>query len=631
MCSYFYKQCLVLLFFVPLILLECQNAGAQDFAEPCPLSVVSATRYAKPMCFAAENISLITAEDIERMNARTVTEALDTVTGIFNVWNKDFTSTSMVHIQGSMQHHVPVFIDGVKWNFLSSKSAEISPIPVDIIDRIEIVKGPASSSWGSSLGGVINIITRKVKYAEEHRGSARLSYGEGNSQDYRFQLEGMIGNVRHYFYGGRQDSDGVRESRYYKNTSFYSKFYIPVSDNTDVRLTAGYSEPHMKVGDFPGWDFTSKWLHFTFFTTASLSTSLAKDFHLDFTLHHLRQKGIQMNDVLGLPGELYSEAVSDDETIGGSCSLFWKKDMHNIVFGTDFDRGKLSQSFKTGSFLQVMGSQATASSDHDPETWAVYVNDTVNIKLLSITAGIRYDYDNINGSFTSPSLGLTYLLGASILRASVAKGFNTPHLSSAIGGLFLDPNPYIDSEEVWSYQAGIESKPFRNTWLKATLFHHDLDNALKREMPEDPSVSNDQYANKGKIRTRGFEVETEIYPFYNFSAGAGFAYVRGTPSDDQNDPAERYACNIRISYDDEKSLSVRVFGHYVNWDTDDFYEAEYDDLIWDININKKIYGRDKKVLEIFLKAHNIFSGSQYTQTNAKNPQRWIETGIRFKF
>ncbi len=402
-------------------------------------------------------------------------------------------------------------------------------------------------------------------------------------------------------------------------------------------MTMGYSEPRMRLGDYYKADLASESVHRTFFTTASFSTSLSRDFRMGFSFHHFRQKAVLMHDILGLgirgnPGDSYSDGVYDDKTTGGTGSLFWKKGMHDVVLGADFDKGRLCRTLEAGPYLRARGVPAAASSDHDLETWAVYVNDTVNIRWLSVTAGIRYDHNSISGSFISPSLGLTYLTGVSVLRASVARGFTAPHLTStSMGGLFLDPNPSLDSEDVWSYQAGIESKPFKNIWLKATLFQHDLDNALKREMSADLSSSNDKYVNKGKIRTRGFEAKAEIYPFHNFSLGVGFAYARRTPSDDLDDPKERYACNIRLSYYDEKTLNISMLGHYVHWDQDDSYEAEYDDFIWDLSVSKKVYCSDKKTLDIFLKANNIFSGSQYTYSDNKNPQRWIEIGARFKF
>ncbi|UCC40677.1 MAG: TonB-dependent receptor, partial [Candidatus Aminicenantes bacterium] len=219
--------------------------------------VVSATRHLKPISQVAENVTVVTAQEIEDMNAHTVAEVLNRLTGFFVSFSQDFGSTSLPRIQGSDEWHVLVLVDGVPWNFLSTGAAETNSIPVGIIERIEVIKGPASSAWGSSLGGVVNIITKSVGDTARPAVSIRASYGERNTQDYRAEASGLAGPAGYYLFAGRQESDGLRSSRYFDNDSFYSKWNLTVSDNVDVGLSIGYSEPHIKFGDFPSLDITS--------------------------------------------------------------------------------------------------------------------------------------------------------------------------------------------------------------------------------------------------------------------------------------------------------------------------------------------------------------------------------------
>ncbi len=227
----------------------CQTFAAQPEEEMQILRmyykekdlVVSPTRHPKPISQVAENITVITAKEIEEMNAHTVAEVLNRTSGIFVDFNQDFGSSSRVYIQGSEPMHVLVLVDGIAWNFLSSGAAETNSIPVGIIKRIEVIKGPASSAWGSSLGGVINIITKQAGNTERPAGSIRASYGEKKTQDYRAEFSGQLGTVGCYFFAGRQESDGLRSSRYFDNDSLYAKFNIPVARDVDVGLTIGYS------------------------------------------------------------------------------------------------------------------------------------------------------------------------------------------------------------------------------------------------------------------------------------------------------------------------------------------------------------------------------------------------------
>jgi len=124
------------------------------FWEEKDLFVQSATRHSKPISQVAENMTVITAKDIEDMNAHTVAEVLNRVTGLLVAFQgQDFGSFyGFLSIDGSADRHVLVLLDGMQWNWPADNHALTGFIPVGIIDRIEIIKGPASSAWGSSLG-----------------------------------------------------------------------------------------------------------------------------------------------------------------------------------------------------------------------------------------------------------------------------------------------------------------------------------------------------------------------------------------------------------------------------------------------------------------------------------------------
>ena len=635
-----------LLSFILTIVYVCHTCSAQSEEEMKILCmfykekdlVVSPTRNPKPISQVAENITVVTAREIEEMNAHTVAEALNRIPGVFVNFNQEFGATSLIQTQGSEERHVLVLVDDVSWNFLNSGAAETNSIPVGIIERIEIIKGPASSSWGSSLSGVINIITKPAGTGKRPTGSISASYGEKSTQDYRAEVSGNAGPVGYFVFAGRQESDGLISSRYFDNHSLYSKFHIPLSEDVDVGVSMGYSDPQIGLGDFPSGDITSKGASRVFFTTASLDASLTSQLGLQVSLHQFKQRFVLMNDALGLgfsgpPGELYLDTTFDEETTGGGGKLVWTQGAHTAVLGVDIDHGRLDQTLHAGPLLQSIGVPATSATHPEIDRWAVYFNDTIVIDRWSVTPGIRYDHNNITGSFVSPSLGITYRLGQdSIVRASAARGFTIPPLSWSSGGaLFLDPNPSLDPEKIWSYQAGVESAVFRYLWVKTTFFRHELEDAFTRELfAAGPPAFNDLIINNGEIRRQGLELETETVPVYNLSLLAGFAYVNLKPSNEAGS-GEMYSYNIGFRYDDRKSFRAQLFGHYVWWNYDAALNASYDDFIWDLNLNKKIWSEKKTATELFLTARNIFNGSQYTFGDSKNPGRWVEAGIRVKF
>ena len=625
----------------------CRTAAAQSQEEIQSLRlfykedelVISATRYPKPLSQAAENITVITAREIEAMNAHTVAEVLNRVPGLFINFNQDFGATSFISIQGSEQRHVLTLVDGIPWNFLSEGHAETNSIPVGVIERIEIIKGPASSAWGSSLGGVINILTKAAGTTTRPAGAVKASYGERNSQDYSAQVSGLAGPVGYYLFAGRKESDGLISSRGFDSSSLFSKFSLPLSQDADIGLTIGVSKPENEFGAFPSSDITSSFDNRSFFMAASLDATLTSDLDFNLTVHRVEQSFSLKTDTLGLgmffdsSPEFFSENTYDERTTGAKGRLVWTKGRHTAILGIDGDRGTLDQTLRSGPFLQMIGVSPTSAVQPDVTRWAIYANDTIAFDRWTITPGIRYDHNSIVGAFVSPSLGVACRLGEhSLARPSVARGFTQPPLSwTSAGGLFVNPNPSLEHESIWSYQAGAESSAVPYLWLKGTVFYHDLDHELKRETGAAGSPTyNDLVVNKGGIRRQGLELEAETVPFYNLSVAAGFAYVSIKSSNDTED-RDRYTYNLGVKYDDHRFLQAQLFGHYIWWDLDGAFQADYGNWIWDLNLARKILVTRQFAAKVFLTAHNLANGDQYYTADNKNPKRWLEAGINITF
>src|SRR5512139_2312989 len=186
------------------------------------IQVISATRSLKSITRIAENVEVVTKEDIELMNAHAVADVLNTVNGvIINVNGASPGAITSPSIQGSSDRHVTVFLDGIPYNNLGDNFADVGEIPVQFIDRIEIIKGPASSAWGSSLGGIINIITKSPDDSRKFGGQVYLSYGEENFGDYRTEISGTKGIFGYYISGGGLISDGFQQNTSLRSGNIY--------------------------------------------------------------------------------------------------------------------------------------------------------------------------------------------------------------------------------------------------------------------------------------------------------------------------------------------------------------------------------------------------------------------------
>jgi len=648
-----------------------QTATAEElllFWEAKDLYVETATRHFKPISQAAENITVVTAKDIQDMNAHTLIEVLNRVTGVLvSSQGGDFASSALFYIQSpihrtDMSRHVLVLLDGIIWN-IAGGNAVISQIPVGIVDRIEIIRGPASSAWGSSLGGVINIITKKSGNTEIPSGILSASYGEGDSQDYNAGVSGKAGNMGYYLFAGKQRSDGIRKDldRYYDRNGFYARISVPLSNDINLGLSGGYFDYGASEGELLASDLISSILIRDIFITTSLNAALSEELKLDISLysstHKFELDGRALGSGLYDLSPFYVESQGDpvesrlfeDDSIGGSAKLIWTYGIQSAVLGADIHHTEGDASIGFGPYFQVFGHPAVVEDSPVIDKYAVYFNDTITIDRLSLTPGIRYDHNTITGDFTSPSFGATFKAAEkTLLRLSAARGFTIPNVAmSSVGGFFTDPNPDIEAEEVWSFQGGMESAVTEYVWAKATAFYHELDNAIQKAYYEaGPPVYNDLFINYGKIRRKGFELEAETAPFNNVSLKAGLIYVRTTsgapppaapapfpapapaPS---NDAIDLYSYNIGIKYEEKNSLTAGLFGHLTWWDELEDSGAIYKNIIWDFNIRKKVFSTDMTNTELFFTAHNIFSASYYTLADYKNPQRWVEGGVRVTF
>jgi vitamin B12 transporter len=575
------------------------------------LQVVSATRALKPISNVAENMTVITAADIERMGAHSLAEVLDTVTGV-QVQHAPRTpgNQATAYIQGSGSAYITIIIDGVVLNSLSNNTADIGIIPVQYIERIEIIKGPASSSWGSALGGIINVIT-KGPPDKGLAGMASVSYGSNNTEDYRAEIRGRAGDLGLYLSGGGIHSNGFRFGSNVLNNHIYSKLTYSILPGTDLRASVFYLKSNRGLGDFRAYDEVDKDKNEQYFGTIALTSRITNELTLDVT-------GTAKRERVGLfysyysTGELWNESHVDDKRYSANVKLIYKKGIHNVVFGMEYDYGT-----EKAQYL-VNGKQSFTK-------WGFFANDTISIGDFSVTPGLRYDNTNIGGDFISPSLGVTYKpTRKTILRVNVARGFYAPTLGDKY--YVYAPNYDLKVANVWSYQAGAETAELKYIWLKASIFRHDIKDAIEWD-------ASYKSVNTGRQRNQGFEFELKTMTFYNawFSAGAIFVDARNQNTDQVVLGIPRYTYDIAVNYDDKKSFRAMLRGRYVWWNQDSFYSGKYSSFIFDISASKKIYTYGRHAFEIFAAAHNLFNGKQYGVDWYKNPSRWAELGVRYRF
>jgi vitamin B12 transporter len=608
--------CLSALTFISTVVYAAMSLEEENFLRMYftdqELQVISATRSLKAISRVAENIEVVTKEDIELMNAHTLSEVLFFITGIESTNFVGPGAQGGAGIEGSSWTRVSVLLDGVP---LQNENNGFAPgiFPVQMIEKIEIIKGPASSTWGSSFGGVINIISKSAGGGDNHiNGLTYTSGGEHVTSDIRGELNGRKGPVGVYLFGGTMNSNGLINDHFFHHYNFFSKVTVDAPEKTKIDLSFLYHYDDSVQWDFLpfGIDDYHAYKQHYYYGKAAVQTSLGKDLDLNVWAW-----------ILDIGADIYDNTVSTGETLsdydtqfnkyGFSGSLTWKTGVHTVVTGTDVLNATLKRNCFPGQVCEQ-------------RNYAFFSNDTISLGNLSITPGLRYDHSNLGGDILSPSLGATYLVSKDLLfKGLVTRGFHDPAMTS----FFFNPN--LTPEKIWSYQLGAEANVADIFNLKLTFFLHEV-NDIILAVEQEPF-----FVNAGKDRTVGGELEVVTKKYRGFLLKAGMHYedikLKNFSDPTMFDNTKRYGFTTSLSYHGGKGLRAVLKGHYLWWNLPSFFEAKYNGFIMDFNIIKDIVKKNNTTFDVFFTAHNIFNSSSYDDLVTQNPDRWVEAGIRCKF
>src|SRR5437660_7515892 len=157
-------------------------------------------------------VTVITAEDIQRQGAKTVQEAIQYATGIvmFNEVGNEFEQR--VDLRGFNNQPVPatsVFVDGVRVNEPDFNGLNFYLIPIEAVERIEIIPGASAIFGKNALGGVINIITKRGK--DNRYTTAETLWGSFQRERYTINTAGPLGKFDYFANFSRETEDGFRD------------------------------------------------------------------------------------------------------------------------------------------------------------------------------------------------------------------------------------------------------------------------------------------------------------------------------------------------------------------------------------------------------------------------------------
>lgn len=413
----------------------------------------TASRSPKPISQTAENVTIVTAKDIEQLNAHTLADVLDTVPGIQVEHVGFFGNVSQTHIQSSSVQHVLVLVDGVPLNNLDNFS-DVGLVPAQIIERVEIIKGAASSAWGQALGGVINVITKSPERERAISGSASASIGERTSADTRAEISGTTGQLGYYLSGGFLGTKGLTPHTAVSSNGIYTKLSWNLPDNGQIWSTFKYDRADRGTFWYPAWDNLEDQSAHNIHATLGIRKQLSGQLELELLGRHASRKNFIFDTQITNNAPLYTN-TSREQNSGGSAKLVWRGNDNLLVAGGDYEHVEITSDY---AYVPV------DTLNRIVDRWGVYLNDTATFGPVAVTAGARFDRTGSSGDQFSPSLGVVWqITDATLLRGYTARGYSLPSLT------FNRP-----SEKVWTPQIGVESSALPYIWLKGTFFRNDI-------------------------------------------------------------------------------------------------------------------------------------------------------------
>jgi outer membrane receptor for ferrienterochelin and colicins len=524
--------------------------GTKDLTEASleelsNIQVYSASKHMQSVSDAPSSVTVITADEIQKYGYRTLADILESARGFYVTYDRDY---SFVGVRGfgrlgDSNNRILVLIDGHRINdnvfgepYLGSEFL----VDVDLIERVEIIRGPSSSLYGAdAFFAVINVVTRKAPQlkgfefsfapASFATYSGRATYS-GQYKGIGLMLSGTFYNSQGptlFFpqfdapatnFGITQDTDYESFRHVLATISFHgftlqglfsardkgvptgyygALFNDPQTQNLDYHQYIELSYQH-SIGET--WDLTAR----TSYDQARLQAPVGYATGLP--------TGSTTVDTYSFRGNWWDSEVKLSRTL---------LERHMITLGTEIiDNLRQDQ----GDYTAI--GNLFALEPGNSVIWALYGQDEFSISHnLTLSAGLRYDhYSNFSGS-TNPRLGLIYhLFHPTTLKMLYGTAFRAPEPFELTPDFAsYDDNLHLRPETIRSVEGIVEQRLGQHFTLTGSVFHNWINNLITLETVA--SDGNSIYLNSGKVVATGVEVEMDGRLAGDLRGRASYSYV----------------------------------------------------------------------------------------------------------
>jgi outer membrane receptor for ferrienterochelin and colicins len=498
-------------------------------------SVSTASKYEQKVSKAPASISIVTADEIKKWGYRNFGDIIASLKGFYSTSDRNYgyIGSRGFGLPTDYNTRLLLLIDGHRYNdniFESSYADEGFPVDVDIIERVEVVRGPSSSLYGASaFFGVINVITKRGR--DQHGANIKASYGSFDTYKTSASYGKRFNNGLEAFLTGTfYDSQG--------DNRFFSKEFNSPLTNNGIYLNNDEERAKKLMGKVTFEDFTLQGLYVnrkkeiptapfnTVFNDPRTNTVDQSGF-LELSYNHTFEDQLNLQSRISYNTYRYTGVYPTDfSTVGNPPDVaentdlargqWWRAGLelskilfedHRLTVGGEFQHD--FDQFQTNYNLRGNTITDAISSDPSSYRWALFAQDEFTINSqLTFNAGIRYDFYSIFGGTVNPRLALIYnpwekttvkLLYGTAFRSPNQFEINTPFFGTLSNNKLL-PEKLVTTELILEHYF---SEHLRG---ELNFFHTQVDDIISLV-----SLNNgfNQHRNIDNAQSNGFELQLE--------------------------------------------------------------------------------------------------------------------------
>lgn len=529
--------------------------GSAAKGQDLPKIVLTANLTEQKIASVPASVTVVTAKDIENSAATSLAEVLGKTVGVQNYNSGGRDKLTIRGVRESYGVYTLILVNGKR---ISSTGAlwrdsdfDISSIPLESIQRVEVVRGPMSSLYGSdAMGGVINIITKKP--TPDWHGSASAEYhvadrGTGKDQ-YRLGVSatgaltdhlGLAISAEQYDRDAWFNKGKEASPAYYiegKNTqNLRSTLTWDITPGQSLDLDVGYNKDERPYGmdaAFPQWNFYGYSAQELERQSASLTHR--GDWGWGKTNVSVLQENSEIQDYDSDFDQPQHRTLKEKNTnIKAYTNVnLW---INKLVLGAEYNNQEVQD--KVSYKDKGKGEVAIAS---------LFLQDDIQIiDPLTLTLGGRYDDHEVFGDNFSPKAYLIYKIADDVVvKGGFGAAFKAPSLAQlnknyviiscggGANGCELRGNPNLDPETSKNYEIGFNlTKP---TWnISATLFRNEVKDMISREVGNIGTPDSwARWVNLHHVKIKGAELEAGVDLWSHLFLDANATYL---DAKDQND------------------------------------------------------------------------------------------------